>query len=388
MQQTRESMRDRWLDMQHRHQPQKTAKTPLAPIARSHALVPYRPSWLNHATPARNVEHTGPVVRWLDGFHEGVQLGVVTLLTALASCGKSSVAGYIAADQTRRGKRVVIYRSAEDSKTKWNRRIELMDGSLDLVSYVDDPRQVWSILESHDAPDLLIIDPLQQFLGAGVNYGPIARAMMNDLTRHADKHQMAIIGVIHWTAYRNKIMGHEEIGRIARVHLKIEKGDGAHRWILKRIKSNDAAPNWFLRFCTYRNNADDTEPAQVRFDSMTWEPSPDSVERDAEEIERYIRDMTGDAPYPVKKLESDVKNHGWIKYRRDVVPWLKRNGWKSTRAGRRGSFWWLPNFGRGYAWNATYDKSGCWMRWDGEGIWTPLPNPHEEASGLCEALRD
>src|SRR5262245_3668508 len=212
--------------------------------------------------------------------------------------------------------------------------------------------------------------------------------MMNELTRHADKHQMAIIGVIHWAAYRNKIMGHEEIARIARIHLKIEKGDGAYRWILKRIKSNDAAPNWFLRFRTYRNGADDTEPAQIRFDSMTWERSTDSFEFDAEEVERYIRDMTGDAPYPVNNLERDVKNHGWIKYRRDVVSWLKRNGWKSMRAGRRGAFWWLPNLGRGYAWNATYDKSGCWMRWDGKGIWTALPNPHEEASGLCEAFQD
>jgi hypothetical protein len=67
---------------------------------------------------------------------------------------------------------------------------------------------------------------------------------------------MAIIGVIHWTAYRDKIMGHEEISRIARIHLKIEKGEGAHRWILKRIKSNDAAPNWFLRFSTYCKDAD------------------------------------------------------------------------------------------------------------------------------------
>src|SRR5262245_51209816 len=158
---------------------------------------------------------------------------------------------------------------------------------------------------------------------------------------------MAIIGVIHWAEYRNKIM-HEEIARIARVHLKIEKGDGVHRRILKRIKSNDAAPNWFLRFSTYCKDAEGAEPAQVRFDSMTWEPSPDSVERDMEEIERYIRDMTGDAPYPVKKLESDVKNHGWIKYRRDIVPWLKRNRWKSIRAGRRGTFWWVPNLGRCY----------------------------------------
>jgi hypothetical protein len=75
-------------------------------------------------------------------------------------------------------------------------------------------------------------------------------------------------------------------------------------------------------------------------------------------------------------------------YRRDVVLWLKRNRWKSVRAGRRGAFWWLPSLGRGYVWNATYDKSGCWMRWDGEGIWTPLPNPHDEASRFCEALQD
>src|SRR5262245_53957220 len=168
---------------------------------------------------------------------------------------------------------------------------------------------------------------------------------------------MAIIGVIHWAEYRNKIMGHEEIARIARVHLKIEKGDGVHRRILKRIKSNDAAPNWFLRFCTYCKDAEGAEPAQVRFDAMTWEPSPDSVERDAEEIERYIRDMTGDAPYPVKKLESDGKNHGWIKFRRDVVPWLKRNRWKSLRAGRRGTFWWLPKLGRGYVWRHTMSRA-------------------------------
>jgi hypothetical protein len=113
MQRMRDNTRDRWPD---RQDSLYAAKTSFAHIAPDHALVPYRPSWLDHSTPALNVEHSGRVVRWLDGFHEGVQLGVVTLLTALASCGKSSVAGYITANQTQRGKRVVIYRSAEDSK--------------------------------------------------------------------------------------------------------------------------------------------------------------------------------------------------------------------------------------------------------------------------------
>jgi len=74
--------------------------------------------------------------------------------------------------------------------------------------------------------------------------------------------------------------------------------------------SNDAAQNWFLRFCTYCKDAEGAEPAQVRFDSLTWEASPDSVERDAEEIERYIHDMTGDGPYPVKSSKAMSRTTG------------------------------------------------------------------------------
>jgi len=61
----------------------------------------------------------------------------------------------MAAAQSKGGKHVLIYRSAEDSISKWNRRIELMGGNLDHVSYADNAKQVWSILESADPPPWL-----------------------------------------------------------------------------------------------------------------------------------------------------------------------------------------------------------------------------------------
>jgi AAA domain-containing protein len=190
-----------------------------SPLPSSRAIVVRQPSWIGSATLARHAT-SAPAVCWLEGWHGYLQRGVVNLLTGLSGQGKSSVAGSMAAHQSKAGKHVLIYRSAEDSISKWNQRIELMGGNLDHVAYADNPAQVWSILESADPPAFLIFDPLQQFLGIGVNNGAAARASMNRLTELAAQHSMVMLGVIHWKEYANKLMGSGEIRNIARVILK------------------------------------------------------------------------------------------------------------------------------------------------------------------------
>src|SRR5215831_20533469 len=135
---------------------------PQASLLSSRAIVVRQPSWICNATLARSAT-SAPAVRWAEGWDGFLQHGVVNLLTGPSGQGKSSVAGSMAAAQSKGGKHVLIYRSAEDSISKWNRRIELMGGNLDNVAYADNAKQVWSILESADPPALLILDPLQQF---------------------------------------------------------------------------------------------------------------------------------------------------------------------------------------------------------------------------------
>jgi len=369
------------------------------PIPRDHALVPVPPPSWRARVDERELEYAAKA-HWLPGFERIVQLGVVTLFTGVSGVGKSSLVGYIAAAITKENKHAVIYRSDEDSQAKWDKRIKLMGGNLDFLHYVHDQAQVLAILQANDAPALLVIDPLQQYLGSGVKNDEAARKSMNELTRLAAKNHMGIVGIIHWKEYRNKVMGSDAIVQIARHCLKIERCDSEHGRTLRVFKSQDAPVEEFLKFRTFKVNPDDdTEPAQVKFESTNWEKAIDSKEADLADIERYIIELTKGLPTRVKWVQDEVESQGWINYRRDIVPWMKRNGWKSIRGGPRpsnamlrirsknnaekieqgqvpdvpvGVFWWVPNRGKGYRW---HKDDGGWLKAEEKGIWRKLQDP-------------
>jgi hypothetical protein len=365
---------------------------PQASLLSSRAIVVRQPSWIGNATLARSAT-SAPAVRWAEGWDGFLQHGVVNLLTGPSGQGKSSVAGSMAAAQSNAGKHVLIYRSAEDSISKWNRRIELMGGNLDNLAYTDNAKQVWSILESADPPALLILDPLQQFLGIGVNNGAAARASMNLLTELAAKHSMVMLGVIHWKEYADKLMGSDEIRNIARVILKFEHAGSENGKILRRVKSNDAPANMFVRFRTLKIKADD--PPQVEWESKDWQEATDGREADEREIETFLRNLHRDLPIQVEWIKKEVEDHGWMNYKRHVSPWFKRNGWVNKRGGQRltpvlakaqeadirlakrmgdiiipkGKFWWVPARGKGYKW---HKDDGGWLQWTGNGGWEKI----------------
>jgi len=336
---------------------------------------PPPPSWAGHATHARDVARNGPTVRWLEGWPGGIQLDVVNLVTGLAGDGKTSVVSYVAVDQSKRGRHVLIYRSPEDSLAKWAGRMELMGGNLDYIHFTDDVQKVWSILGRSDAPHLLIIDPLQHFLNTGTYYGGTARAMMTNLGDYAIKHTMAVLAVIHWDPDRNRIMGNKEIHRIARVHLKVESDDdGTYRSRLIRIKCNDVPRNYFLPFHTFKTTPTDiSEPAQVAFESTVWEKLSRGKEARAKQLARFVRETTQGKPYPVKSLKREAADQGSLIYRSDIAPWLYNHGWEQDRAGQRGPYYWVPPPGRSdYQWSP---DSGCYLMKQPDGGWLKLEEP-------------
>src|SRR5262249_41551866 len=147
----------------------RTFSDSLKPIPPHRALVPYLPppppppSYSQHTIAAGTHRSDAPVVRWLDGYEGTIPLGSVTIMTGKSGSGKTALMCSWISDLTRRGKRVVIYHSAEDTHAMWERRIELMGGDLRFVRFVESRSKVWDVLKDQNLPEVVVIDPLQQF---------------------------------------------------------------------------------------------------------------------------------------------------------------------------------------------------------------------------------
>jgi hypothetical protein len=329
---------------------------------------------------------------WAEGYEGGIQKKFVNLLTGIEGHGKTTIAGRVIADYTRRGKWVLIYWSAEEPAAKWNRRIALMGGDIDYLLFTNDAQKVWSILNSNDAPDLLYIDALQEFMDCATYYGPKARKIMNRLTAHATANGIPIMAGPHWDVGRKHIMGSKEIHRIARVHLKVERiEDGNHRGRLIRTKTHEVPPNYFLTFRTYKTRPDDiNEPAQVVFESMTWQRQVAGNEARALEIAQFARDTTEGKPYPARRLKRQVTDEGSWNYRREITPWLRDHGWKLEMAGQRGHRYWVPPGDYDYS-----PDTDCWLQKEPDGGWVKLatvlpnePKPRERFGDVEELMED
>jgi ATPase family protein associated with various cellular activities (AAA)/AAA domain-containing protein len=290
--------------------------------------------------------------------------------------GKTALICNVIADNTRRGKHVVIWHSGEDSQAKWERRIELNGGVMALVHFVETQAEVWAVLEASDPPAMLVIDPLQQFLDSGAKNDEAVQKNMNELTRLAAKNSMAVVAIMHWKEhYRDKLVGSEVVWQIARMIHRVERGDAENNWILRRVRSQDAPLNWFRRFYTYK--LDPNDPVLAKFASTQWEPA--AKETEEQEIDRFILETTEGRPHPVRNLRKDVGEHGQWNYPRRIVPHLKRRmGWKQIRVGgyQGPQYWYPPD----YRWL----KERGWQRKE-DGAWidvgrTVKPLPPEAMS--------
>ena len=184
----------------------------------------------------------------------------------------------------------------------WERRIQLMGGFLAFVRFAETQRKVWDVLNDPNPPAMLVIDPLQQFLKSGGKNDEAVQNNLNEMTRHAAKNNMAIVCVMHWKEhYRDKLVGSEAVKQVVKVIHKIEQGRGKNNWILRRVRSQNAQLNEFVRFHTYKLNPND--PVLAKFDTRTWEAATLGKEGEEEEIEPFILETTeGAGGYPTAWL--------------------------------------------------------------------------------------
>jgi ATPase family associated with various cellular activities (AAA)/AAA domain len=297
-----------------------------------------------------------------------IPLEVVTVISGYGGTGKTALICNVIADRTCRGEHVVIWHSGEDSQAKWERRIELMAGVMALVHFVETQAEVWAVLNATDPPAMLVIDPLQQFLDSGAKNDEAVQTNMNELTRLTQKNCMAIVAIMHWKEhYRDKLVGSEATWQIARMVHKVEKGQGPHGWILRRVRSQDAPLNEFLRFHTYKT--DPNEPVLAKFDTTTWERDTQGKGAEAERIEAFILETTGGHIYSVRGMKWEVQDHGEWNYRRDIAPWFRSHGWQIVR-GAFGAHHCLvpPN----YRWH----KERGWQHKDEDGLWSDFNARH------------
>jgi hypothetical protein len=348
-----------------------------------HAVAPV-PSYSRFTTPASAARH-GPVVWWLDGYEGTIVRGGVTVIGGLPKTGKTALACNIVAERSRQGKHILIWHSGEDSDAKWARRIERMGGKLAYVRFAADLMHLWAALE-WESPDLVVIDPLQQFIGGGAKNDESTRNVMNELTREARRLDIPIIAVMHRKAHyhQGKLVGSEAVEQVARIIHSVERGRREYEWVLRRAFATDAPAGETMRFHTYTTGPD--EPVLAAFDSG-WEAPEEDTQDKEEAVERYIRELTKDRPIPVRSVKKDVADHAWIKYRPHLERAFPRMGYRSVRAGAFsfGVWYWVPS---GWRYHGIDRSSGRerpnWQRKDGDYWatvdWRLIPLPDRKLS--------
>jgi len=268
-------------------------------------------------------------------------------MSGKSGSGKTALMCSWISDLTRRGKRVVIWHSAEDTHAMWERRIELMGGDLRFVRFVESRSKVWDVLKDQNLPEVVVIDPLQQFIPAGAKNDEMVQFDLNWLTARAAKHGLAIVAIMHWKEhYTDKLVGSEAVWQIARIVHKVEKGARENHWVLRRVRAQNARTDWVRHFHTYSTGPN--EPVLAQFDSA-WEPPGDGAQDQQSEMERFILEVTGGKPYPITNLMRSIREAGGeYNYRSQMTPWFRRNSWRRIIAGWAGAHYVVPP---GYRWN-------------------------------------
>jgi AAA domain/DnaB-like helicase N terminal domain len=165
-------------------------------------------------------------VRWLTGYEGFFPLGMLSLLVGYQGDGKTLVVCLIAANESQHGRPVVIATTEDEVESVMRPRLEAAGANLDLVSFVSlqtpkGPEDFY--LPEHGAylveaiekaqPSLLVIDPMEAFLGSGTDSwkSPDIRRALRPISACAERAGCAAIVV----GYMNRDASTKFLDRVA-----------------------------------------------------------------------------------------------------------------------------------------------------------------------------
>ncbi|HET6928312.1 MAG TPA: AAA family ATPase [Hyphomicrobiaceae bacterium] len=359
----------------------------------------------------------GGTVEWIV-FEGLIRRGVINVLWAPKGYAKSTLAGHLGSivtgsasfpdrDTIPEALPILIY-ATEENRTIWEQRLRLMGGDPKLMAHTTRREAVVAALEDENPPSLIIIDPLQDYLG-NLAYHPAAgRAQMKELQALIERKRLTVLALTHARKDKAKALGTVELENFARVIHRIEKLGGDHFALIRGGNSSSAIPEC-LKYHTVGQSKHGL--AKLVWDTEGWVRWGADPTTDTEAIDKFIADIAGVPakslhtspsvqPISVDTLVNDTKKHGWIVYRKHIVSRLKEMGWESKKSGRRGillngqQHYWFPPTVK-WQWSSdAHDFVAChpelnvWMYpWEhGEPPLTePLrPDGNDEFSRLTE----
>ena len=355
------------------------------PLADTDGLVippgPGPGSWLDDPPPdprpttglvVRRASEIQPgTVRWL--WHDRIPFAKLSILGGAPGLGKSYIATYLAGAVSRGAPlpgdprpgtdpgAVLIVSFEDDPEDTIRPRLDLVGADLhriDIIEGVDDggrrraigPDDVALIgehAEQRGDVQLVIVDPVSAFVGAGVDEhrGNEIRGALEDLRVLAQVHGFAVVLVMHTrkagadTAL-NRLAGSQAYGALVRSALMVAPvaDDEDGRSALAHVKHNLAAKQPTLAYTVGADGV--TWLGEIEIDEDEVAGNGDDPQRTGrEEAVAFLRDLLADGPVAAKDVRDQAEDAGIAARTLDRA---KRNlGVISARDGSRWS-WSLP----------------------------------------------
>jgi len=299
-------------------------------------------------------------------------LGKLTLLTGDGGVGKSMLTCYAAAivstgrnfcDGSKCEVGDVFLVGAEDGAEDTIRprldaaganvtRVHLVGGPIPPGAQYATPVNLGShidlldkLLTEYPGAKLLVIDPIMDYLGAGVNSdkSPEVRSVLRPLRALAERHQIAVILVNHLNrngkGSKNRSLGSGAFVHVCRVELRVlEDPNDADRRLFLPVKNNlAAAPGLAYRIESADNGAGHTiwEDGPVDLQIGEVEADCGTEPRGAiDEAVEWISAMLADGPVKASEMEQQARRDGIsestlkrAKSRLKVKSYQENRGW-------------------------------------------------------------
>jgi hypothetical protein len=243
----------------------------------------------------------------------------------------------------------------------------LMGGNPKLMGHTTSREAVVRALQDDNPPSLVILDPMQDYFGKLAYHAASGREQMKELQRLIERKRITFLALIHSRKDKARALGTVELENYVRVIHRVEKLGGDHFALIRSGNSSSAIPEC-LKYHTVGESKHGL--AKLVWDTEGWVRWGADATADTEAIDKYIADFAGIPaeslytspsvqPIAVKELRDDAKKHGWIDYRKHIIPRLKQMGWTSRKAGIRQTLgglcgqqhYWIPNTAK-WAWNS------------------------------------
>lgn len=285
-------------------------------------------------------------VDWL--WENRLALGKLTLLTGDGGVGKSMLTCYIAAtvstgrtfcDGSPCALGDVLLVGAEDGAEDTIRprldaaganvtRVHLVGGPIppgaQFATPVDLGRHIElldHLLQKYPDAKLLVIDPVMDYLGPGVNSdkSPEVRSVLGPLRALAERYQIAVVIINHLNrsgkGSKNRSLGSGAFVHVCRVEMRVvEDRDDPDRRLFLPVKNNlAAAPGLAYRIASADNGAGhavwEDGPVDVTIDEVEAEGGTEP-RRAIDEAEEWISAMLAEGPVKASEIEKLSRQDG------------------------------------------------------------------------------